>query len=79
MTDLLREFEEPAVMDIKVGTRTYLEEELKKKDLRPVSTDIHVRFIYVYSSLGFLALYGHFNCVVPSQVCRYLCAMGQMI
>ena len=37
MTDLLREFEEPAVMDIKMGVRTYLEEELRKKDLRPVS------------------------------------------
>lgn len=36
MTDLLREFEEPAVMDIKMGLRTYLEEELRKKDLRPV-------------------------------------------
>ncbi len=38
MTDLLREFEEPAVMDIKVGLRTYLEEELRKKALRAVST-----------------------------------------
>ncbi len=37
MADLLREFEEPAVMDIKMGIRTYLEEELRKQDLRPVS------------------------------------------
>ncbi len=38
MTDLLREFEDPAVMDIKMGLRTYLEEELRKKDLRSVSS-----------------------------------------
>ncbi len=42
MADLLREFEEPAVMDIKMGIRTYLEEELRKKDLRPVSGCVRV-------------------------------------
>jgi 1D-myo-inositol-triphosphate 3-kinase len=30
MSDLLREFTDPAVMDIKMGVRTYLEEELEK-------------------------------------------------
>ena len=39
MSDLLRDFDEPAVMDIKMGVRTYLEDELAKgkTKLRPVS------------------------------------------
>ena len=39
MSDLLREFDDPAVMDIKMGVRTYLEDELKNGNskLRPVS------------------------------------------
>lgn len=48
MADLLREFEEPAVMDIKMGIRTYLEEELRKQDLRPVSVWLVTHVICVY-------------------------------
>ena len=37
MVDLLREFKEPAVMDIKIGVRTYLEDELAKERTRKTS------------------------------------------
>lgn len=35
MSDLLRDFDDPAVMDIKMGVRTYLEDELKSGKNKP--------------------------------------------
>ena len=48
MVDLLREFREPAVMDIKIGVRTYLEDELAKEKTRRVSrSDLYRKMVSV--------------------------------
>ena len=48
MQDLLRDFDKPAVMDIKMGTRTYLEEELIKANLKPtLRKDMYEKMIAV--------------------------------
>ncbi|XP_065175025.1 inositol-trisphosphate 3-kinase A-like [Sycon ciliatum] len=48
MQDLLAEFEHPAVMDIKMGVRTYLEEELTKARTKPsYRSDLYQKMIAV--------------------------------
>lgn len=48
MSDLLRDFDEPAVMDVKMGTRTYLENELVKARTKKVlRKDMYEKMIAV--------------------------------
>ncbi|XP_038074877.1 inositol-trisphosphate 3-kinase B-like isoform X2 [Patiria miniata] len=48
MQDLLGEFDNPSVMDCKIGTRTYLEEELKKAREKPkLRKDMYQKMIEI--------------------------------
>eukprot|EP00731_Ephydatia_muelleri_P027403 Em0019g276a len=48
MSDLLREYDEPAVMDIKVGVRTYLEDELvKARTKKEIRKDMYEKMVAV--------------------------------
>ncbi|XP_071486903.1 uncharacterized protein [Diadema antillarum] len=51
MQDLLGDFDNPSVMDCKMGTRTYLEEELKKAKEKPkLRKDMYQKMIEIDSS-----------------------------
>jgi 1D-myo-inositol-triphosphate 3-kinase len=54
MEDLLATFHEPCIMDCKIGTRTYLEEDIDKSEPRAVRKKFYFEFKYFLFFLGFV-------------------------